>query len=68
MRAVDGEYLKSLAGKAPNPTRNIGRLAVPGTYKGIAEGGQARLAFRELAERPQRHPGVVSLAQLSQQG
>src|SRR4029453_13699905 len=55
MRAVNGKHLKGVAGHVPDPARNVGGLAIPGTHERVAECRHARLAFRELAQRSERH-------------
>src|SRR5258708_3938154 len=62
MRAVDRENLKRFCIDPADPARNFGSLPVPRFVIGVTIDRQSSLAFRELAQRPERNPTVLGLA------
>ena len=48
VRAIDGKHLELIAFDAAHPARDVDRLAVGRRHVRIPEGGQPRLAFREI--------------------
>src|SRR5438132_8677512 len=67
VRAVDREDLELLACEMTHPARDRRGLAVPRVHHGVPIGGEARLAFRELAESAEREPRLVTRPALARE-
>jgi len=59
MGAIDREDLKLLPREPPHPTRDVGRLAIPGSGIWIAIGRQPGLIFRKIFQRTEHDPGII---------